>query len=136
MNIWKWNQRISYILFILFYLVLLSGCEVKKNNTALFFDGVEIQYETEEQGKVIIEALNDMLTLDEEELNNKLYPDCCKTGKTVRIGGVIYSHFVPDSSGKVLNDDFYKELKTEEVREQIEKLLETMEKYIYGDEAG
>jgi hypothetical protein len=131
-----WKRRIYCILFFLLCIVLLPGCEMKENNTAQFFEGVEIQYETERQGKVIIEALNDMLTLDEEKLRNKLYPDCCKEGVQVKLGGVLYSHFVPDAPGKALNDDFYKELKTEKVRKQIKKLLDTMETYVYGEGNG
>ncbi len=104
------------------------------NNTAHFFQGIEIQCETIEQKKIIIEALNDMLILNEDELKNKEYPDCCKKGKKVKLYGVIYSHFVPGDSAKKLNDNFYKELKTIVVRKLIEKLLNELREDIKTEE--
>ena len=56
------------------YKLLFNGGKMKDNNTALFFTGIEIQYETEEQKEIIIQVLRDMLTLGEEELKNKNIP--------------------------------------------------------------
>lgn len=96
------------------------------NTTAAFFEGIEIQCETEEQREVIRKALNDMLTLNEAELKKAEYPDYFRKGQKIKLGQVIYSYFVPDDSQKTLGENFYQELKTVEVRKLLEKLLDEL----------
>lgn len=111
---------------IVLILILLLGGKMKENKTAGFFAGVEIQYETEEQKGVIIEALEDMLTLDEEDLKKKEYPDYFRKGEKVNIEQVIYSYFVPDDAKKTLGSNFYQEVKTKEVQELLNNLLQRL----------
>jgi hypothetical protein len=99
---------------------------MKKNNTADFFEGIEIQYETKEQKAVIIEAIEDMLTLDAEDLRKKEYLDYFRKGEKIGIEQVIYSYFVPDDVKKTLGGDFYQELNTKEVKELLTKLLQKL----------
>lgn len=96
------------------------------NKTAGFFEGIEIQYETKEQKAVIIEVLEDMLTLDAEDLKKKEYPDYFRKGEKRSIEQVIYSYFVPDDAKKALGSDFYQELRTKEVKELITNLLQKL----------
>ena len=109
---------------------LLMGGKMKENNTALFFTGIEIQYETDEQKEIIIQVLRDMLTLGEEELKKQEYPDCFRKGEKIEVRQVIYNHFVPNEAGKRLDDNFYKELITKEVRERIIDLLQKLDEVI------
>ncbi|HHU82084.1 MAG TPA: hypothetical protein GXZ26_03690 [Firmicutes bacterium] len=110
---------------ILIFILLLGG-KMKKNNTADFFEGIEIQYETKEQKAVIIEAIEDMLTLDAEDLRKKEYLDYFRKGEKIGIEQVIYSYFVPDDVKKTLGGDFYQELNTKEVKELLTKLLQKL----------
>lgn len=121
---------IIVVLGITFISYLLMGGEMKENNTALFFTGIEIQYETDEQKETIIQVLRDMLTLGEEELKKQEYPDYFRKGEKIEVRQVIYNHFVPDEAGKRLDDNFYKELITKEVRERIIDLLQKLDKEI------
>ena len=114
------------ILLIVLIAMLLLGGTMEENKTAHFFEGIEIQCETAEQREIIIEALNDMLTLSENELKKKEYPDTFRKGGRINIQQVIYSYFVPDDSKKSLDYNFYKELRTKEVRELIVKLLDKL----------
>lgn len=104
-------------------LFILLGVKMKENNTANFFAGIELQYETSLQRGVIIEALNDMLTLSEDELKKQEYMDYLGYKKKIKIEELIYSYFVPDNSKKALNANFYQELQAKEVRQLLTKLL-------------
>src|SRR5690554_1523344 len=108
---------------IILIFILLLGGKMKENKTAGFFDGIELQYETKEQKAVIIEALEDMLTLDAEDLRKKEYPDYFRKDEKISVEQVIYSYFVPDDAKKTLGDDFYQELSTKEVKELLTNLL-------------
>lgn len=105
-----------------------SNGKTGDNRTAAFFGGIEIQYETEEQREVIIKALKDMLTLNEEELRKETYPDYFRNGQTIKLGQVIHNYFVPDDSKKALGEYFYQELQTEAVRELLWKLLDELQR--------
>ena len=122
-----WSKIIIIVaLGITFISYLLMGGKMKENNTALFFTGIEIQYETDEQKEVIIQVLRDMLTLGEEELKKQEYPDYFRKGEKIEVRQVIYNHFVPDEAGKRLNENFYKELATKEVRVSLINLLQKL----------
>lgn len=126
-----WSKIIIIVVLgITFISYLLMGGEMKGNNTALFFTGIEVQYETDEQKETIIQVLRDMLTLGEEELKKQEYPDYFRKGEKIEVRQVIYNHFVPDEAGKRLDDNFYKELITKEVRERIIDLLQKLDKEI------
>lgn len=111
---------------IILIFILLLGGKMKENKTAGFFDGIELQYETKEQKAVIIEALEDMLTLDAEDLRKKEYPDYFRKDEKISVEQVIYSYFVPDDAKKTLGDDFYQELSTKEVKELLTNLLQKL----------
>ena len=126
-RIWIWTIIFIVVLGVTLINYLILGGKMKDNNTAHFFSGVEIQYETEEQKEVIVQVLRDLLTLEEEELRNKKYPDSFREGNKIEARQVIYHHFVPDEVGKRLNDDFYKEVATKEVRTLVINLLQKLE---------
>ncbi len=124
--IWIWVKIFIVVLGVTLINYLILGGKMKDNNTAHFFSGVEIQYETEEQKEVIVQVLRDLLTLEEEELRKREYPDSFRKGNKIEARQVIYHHFVPDEVGKRLNDDFYKEVATKEVRTRIINLLQKL----------
>lgn len=105
-----------------------SNVKTDDNRTAAFFEGIEIQYETEEQREVIIKVLKDMLTLDEEKLKKEKYPDHFRKGRTIELRQVILNHFVPDDSQKTFGENFYQELKTVKVRELLQELLDELQR--------
>jgi len=127
---------IGILIIVLSYLLVINkefvfgiptnNAIMKENNTARFFEGVEIQYETPEQREVIMEALQDMLALSEVKLRAKEYPDFYRKNKTIKIEQVINSFFVADDPKKALNNDFYKELCTETVRKILGELLDKL----------
>jgi|GEM_PF-3505175 len=120
--------KIIYImgLTMILMFILFFGNKMNENKTAGFFEGIEIQYETKEQKEVIIEVLEDMLTLDAEDLKKKEYPDYFRKGETIRIEEVIYSYFVPDDAKKTFSSDFYQELGTKKVKKVITNLLQKL----------
>lgn len=125
--IWIWTIIFIVILGITFINYHFIGGKMKDNNTTDYFSGVEIQYETEEQREVIVQVLRDLLTLEEEELRKAEYPDSFRKGNKVKARQVIYQHFVPDEAEKRLDDNFYKDVTTKEVRTLIINLLQKLE---------
>lgn len=121
-----WTKILIVALGITLINYLILGGKMKDNNTAQFFSGVEIQCETEEQKEVIVQVLRDLLTLEEEELRKQEYPDSFRKGNKIEARQIIDHHFVPDEVGKGLNDDFYTELATKEVRASIINLLQQL----------
>jgi hypothetical protein len=70
------------------------------------------------------------LTLPEEELKNKRYKDYTGKENQWDLPDLIYRHFVPDMKGKMLTDNFYSEVKSEEVQKKVKEILEKL-KYSY-----
>jgi hypothetical protein len=121
----KHHITIAILIISAITIVLLSAqCDnrIDKNRTAEYLSGIEIQYETPEQRKVIKEALTDMLSLDEAKLRNKKYPDTFKKDHTIPLEEVMRHHFVPDDYRKTPGPDFYRDLQNPEVRKLIEEL--------------
>ena len=116
------------IIFAIFLLMFLSNCTGSENTTANYFNDAELQYEGNVQKENIMTALNDILTLPEEELKNKRYKDY--TGKINQwdLETLIYKHFIPDNNGKTLGNNFYHDIKSEEVKKQIKQMMEDLQK--------
>jgi len=83
----------------------------------------EIQYETDEQKRIIINVLNDMLSLSSEELKNKKYPNYSNQIDTWDLPTVIERYFVPNNDTLLFEEDFYSNIKTNEVQEIIKDLI-------------
>jgi hypothetical protein len=97
-----------------------------ENQTAKYFRGVEVQYENSNSKRIIIRALNDILTLSEQELKAKRYPDYAGREENWDLPKLIYSYFVPDDSQKIMGKNLYKDLKTDEVQRILEDILVTL----------
>ena len=115
------------VLLIIIY--VLDGCSMwpnVENETARYFNGVEIQYENESQRDVIVQLLNDILSLPEQELRTRTYPDYAGHTGVWHLPEIIPRYFVPDDSQKTLGDHLYSELKTSQVQVKIRGLLATL----------
>ena len=107
----------------------MDGCSMspeKKNQTARYFDEVEVQYENDIQKETIIQVLNDILSMPGEELRRKKYPNYVGEKDVWDLPKIIYGYFVADDSQKTLGDDLYSEVKTDEVQIKIKKLLKSL----------
>ena len=130
------NKIAQYIIFLSFPIVFMTGCErgkvletsneIEVNTTLDYLEDVEIQYETEAHGKNIIKALNDAITLPEDELIKKRYDDDQGNKEKWDMRTLIHRHFVPNAK-KTLEDDFYKEVKSAPVQERIRQILKELE---------
>ncbi len=94
------------------------------NPVTEYLKGIELQYETEIQKESIIVALNDILKLSSEQLKEKRYKDYTSEEDQWDLPTLIYRYFVPDRQGKSLGDNFYYDVKSEEVQKQIKQILE------------
>lgn len=109
--------------------IYMNGCSMfseKKNQTARYFDGVELQYENDIQKETIIQVLNDILSMPAKELRKKKYPNYVMEKDVWNLPTIIYSYFIADDSQKTLGDDLYGELKDDEVQIKIKNLLESL----------
>ncbi len=114
------------VYFIVSSLIIIINSYKKDNdstNTYLYFRNAEMQYETEFQKEVIKKAINDMLSLNSLELKTQKYSNYTQKGEYWTITELIHKYFVPDNKSKSLGDRFYKEVNSEEVREQLQGFL-------------
>lgn len=109
---------------ILCLLIPLFYCKNKDNPVFDYFQNAELQCEGKEQRENIVTALNDILNLSEEKLKVKRYKDYSGKENDWDLSMLIYRHFVPDNNGDSLGNDFYHDIKSEEVQKEIRKILE------------
>jgi hypothetical protein len=112
---------------ILLFIYALSLQAKGASQTYNYFYNVEVQCETGFQRKAIINALNDMLTLDTAALKNKRYPNYTEEGKFWTIIELIHKYFVPDDQNKTLGVKFYKEIKNSDVTDLLKKIKNKLE---------
>jgi len=104
-------------------MVILLGCAGEKNALGVYLENVELQCEMS-QVENIKRALNDALTLSQEELESKRYEDYTGTPGQWDLRILFENHFVPDDPGKVLGDHFYEDIQSENVQSTIRNILE------------
>ena len=114
----------SLLLIFLFLVIVLMGCKKSENPIMNYFENSELQYEGKLQEENIITALNEILSLSEEQLKTKRYKDY--TGKEDQwdLPTLIYRHFVPDKKDKSFGNNFYHDIKSKEVQQKIKQILE------------
>lgn len=95
------------------------------NPVADYFDGSEIQAETDAQRQNIAMALNDILNLSENQLKEKRYQDYSGNANQWDLPTLIYRHFVPDAQ-KTLGDNFFRDVKEKDAQDQVKKILSTL----------
>jgi hypothetical protein len=89
----------------------LSACYHSRPNTVVtFLQGAEQQWETQEQGREIEKALNDMLALKPDELRNRRYANYQMQPGAWSIIELLHRYFV--SRGPVYLDEnrFYQDM--------------------------
>jgi hypothetical protein len=106
----------------LFLLASWMGCGKAENPVAEYFENAELQYEGEIQKENILTALEDILRLPEDELRSRKYKDYTGKDDAWDLSTLIVSHFVPDGK-KNLGNNFYKDVKTKEMREKIKQMI-------------
>lgn len=122
------EKKILFLGFLIFYLItVLSGCKNSENSVLEYFKNAELQYENESQKNNIITALNDILNLTENELKTERYKDYAGKEKQWDLPTLIYKHFVPDGKNKSLGNNFYHDVKKEEVQKSIKHILENLD---------
>ncbi len=123
------NGAITKIVLLPAVLLLLitgPGCSHRVNPVADYLKNAELQYEGKAQEETIAAALNDILSLPDEQLKAKKYSDYAGTKDQWDLPTLISRHFVPDRKGKSLGDSFYCDVCSEEARREIRKILERM----------
>ncbi|MCK4251809.1 hypothetical protein KAX97_10195 [candidate division WOR-3 bacterium] len=120
------NEIITFNLALLL-LGLCMGfikCKEGENPVASYFENAELQYEGKNQEENIVTALNDILSLSEEQLKAKRYKDYTGKENHWDLPTLICRHFVPDRKGKFLGNNFYHDVKSKVVQEKIKQILE------------
>ena len=117
---------LSLLISFFFTPLLIAGCKESRNPVLNYFTNAELQYEGKEQKENIMQALTDILTLSEGQLNAKRYSDYTGKEKQWDLKELIKKHFVPDSSKKTLGNNFYHDIKTREVQDEVKKILDKM----------
>jgi len=93
------------------------------SETFKYFYKAELQYENDYQKQEIITAINDMLNLESEVLKQKKYCNYMQEPNKWTITELVYKYFVPDSEDKVLGDNFFSEIKNDDIREVLKEYL-------------
>jgi hypothetical protein len=120
-------QRIMKIFCLLsLFLCFLAACQKKENPVYNYFKNAEPQYDSNTQKQNIITALNDILNLSEDELKAKRYKDYSGKDQQWDLPKLIIRHFVPDSQGKSFGNNFYHDVKSEKVKDEIVGILKAM----------
>ncbi len=101
-----------------------------KNLVVDYLTTAELQYEGGIQKQNIYAALNDILYLSEQEIRHKRYKDYNGKEEQWDLPTLIYRHFVPSQQGKTLGNNFYRDIKLEDVREQVENIIDKMRQTI------
>ena len=103
----------------------MNSCQEDKKATQTYnyFCNAEIQYETEFQKDVLIEAINDLIKLDSTQLKSKRYSNYNQEGEFWDITELINKYFVPEKNGITLGDNFFIEVRDKEVQELLIKFL-------------
>ena len=119
------------MVFLLLLTVLGSGLaegKTRRNPVANYLRGAELQCETDEQRANIVTALNDALTLPGDTLAVRRYKNYQGQEGQWDLPTLIYRHFVPDHSGAVLGDHFYRDVKAREAQAVIRQILQRIQK--------
>jgi len=116
--------------------LLQVGCGGKPNQLAAFLEDAELQCETEAQRCNLCAAFQDMLDLTPEQLRNRRY--CDYTGQPGRwdLPTLLSRHFVPGSKQHSIGPRFYDEVKSAEVRQQVQRFLDRLGRFDEGTSLG
>lgn len=119
------TKKISFFgLLLVSLMIALSSCKKPGNPVLNYLENAELQYEGETQEENIVAALKDILSLPELILRAKKYKNY--TGKEHQwdLPTLLERHFVPDRKDKSLGDNFYHDVKSEEVQKKIRQILD------------
>lgn len=106
--------------------VILPGCRRATNPVAGYVDKAELQYETEAQKQNIVRALDDILTLSAQELEQRRYEDYTGKPNEWDLPTYVGKRFVPGKQGKTLGPKFYPDVKSARVQGQIRRILDRL----------
>ena len=116
-------------LIVIILIISMNSCQEDKKATQTYnyFCNAEIQYETDFQKKVIVEAINDLIKLDSTQLKSKRYSNYNQKGEFWNITELINKYFVPDKKGMTLGDNFFLEVRDKEVQDVLGKFLNDLQ---------
>jgi hypothetical protein len=117
------RNKTSILYLLLLFLCFLTVCQKNENKVLNYFINSDLQYDTNAQKENIITALNDTLNLSEEELKTKKYKNYTGKDNQWDLPTLIYRHFVPDKQGKDLGNNIYHDIKSNEVKVEIIRIL-------------
>lgn len=83
----------------------------------------ELQCEGSEQKSNVKRALVDIVTLPGHELQRMKYSDFRGGQNRWDLPTLLYKHFVPDNRQRTLGDNFYSDVKDEDVQELVKKII-------------
>lgn len=115
----------AFLILISLTFFTLFGCENdQSNNIVQYLNGVEVQYETQDQQQEIKQALNDMLNLDPDALRAKRYKNYeMEPGEWTAID-ILDRYFVPATEVSIDSDNFYQNINKPETKKSIAKVLD------------
>jgi hypothetical protein len=126
-------RRILLVSLLLAFIgIRVAEGKTKRNPVADYLRGAELQCETDEQKANIATALNDALTLPGDTLAARRYKNYQGQEGQWDLPTLIYRHFVPDHTGAVLGDHFYRDVKARVAQEVIRQILERIKKKSQG----
>jgi len=86
----------------------------------------ELQCEGNEQKSNVKRALVDIVTLPGYELRRMKYSDFRGVCNKWDLPTLLYKHFVPDTTQRTLGDNFYHDVKEEDVQELVKQIIRTL----------
>jgi len=111
------------VFLVLFAAVLPAGCRRKTNPVTEYLKSVEVQCETEEQRQTVVRALQDVLTLPEQELGRRRYADYAGRPEAWDLPTLLARYLVPDRQGRTFGPDFYADVKSPVVQPMVRRIL-------------
>ena len=122
---------LAYLAICVVFCACLFACHRSRPNTVVtFLEGAEQQWETQEQGREIEKALNDMLTLKPDELRNRRYANYQMEPGAWSIIELLHRYFV--SRGLVYLDEsrFYQDVTDPAAKAVIRQHLQDVKESI------
>jgi len=125
---------LRFLRYIAICVALCAGlctCGPSRPNTVVaFLQGADQQWETQEQGREIEKALNDMLTLTPDELRKQRYANYQMQPGIWTVIELLHHYFAPQQPAHIDESTFYKDASNPAAHAVIRLHLEEVSKSI------
>ena len=107
---------------IIMLATIAMHCREESNPVFEYLNNSEVQCENKEQRETLRAAMNDIMTLSGGELEAKKYSDYRGRKNQWDLPTLLVRHFLPDDTSKTLGENFYRDIKSPEMKKLVGEL--------------